>query len=111
MAENNSKKTKVRKIKVQTAPNWFSIGMMAFLIMCSTYLIFQFIEQQMDINTLKKEQNLLASQIQEEKQAIEQIKQNLKDIESPAFIEKQAREILGMVKPDEKVYIDLNKQE
>lgn len=111
MADRNPQKNKVRKLRVRKTPDWFAIGIMAILIMSMTYLIFQFIEQQMDINTLEKEQELLESQIQEEKKDIEQIRHNLKDIESPAFIERQAREILGMVKPDEKVYVDLNKRE
>lgn len=111
MTTENRKVQTIRKTKVRKKMDWGYVGIMAILVMGATYLIFGFIEQQMNINTLKREKAEIEAQIQEEQQAIEQIKNNLKEIESPSFIERQAREILGMVKPDEKVYVDLNKRE
>lgn len=111
MITENRKIQSIRKTKVRKRTDWGYVGIMAILVMGATYLIFGFIEQQMNINTLREEKEELEAQIHEEQQAIEQIKNNLKEIESPAFIERQAREILGMVKPDEKVYVDLNKRE
>ena len=59
---------------------------------------------------LNAEKKSLELQLKKEEDNIKNLKQDIKDSNSLTYIEKQAREKLNMVKPDEQIYIDLNKQ-
>lgn len=65
-------------------------------------------------NSLMKDLQTRKGEIQTEvdsiKNEIEDLEEEMKDSESLQFVEKVAREDLGMVKPREIIYIDKNKK-
>ena len=84
--------------------NAFAIALIVWIIML--------IKQQISIMQYKEEINVLSSKIQvaedelnQNKQDLEQEKENTKSLE---YIEKLAHEKLGMYLPNERVYIDSN---
>lgn len=104
-------KKKNKKAIVRKTPDWGRFVLLMILIAVATYLIFGFIRQQIDLNKLEQERQVLQNQMQEEEKNLKKIEKTLEQTETPAFIEKQARETLGMVKPGETIYVDLSKQE
>lgn len=100
-----------KKMRVKKKVNWEFWGIPAILFAGVIYLLFGFLQQQMDIAKLYKEKEEIESRIQSEQREIDSLKRSLEMTESLEFIERQARETLGMVKSGEKVYVDLAKQE
>lgn len=79
------------------------------LIALAIYIVGIFISQQKTLNAYSKEIKNYENQIeneQESQQSLEEMKEN---VNSPEYIEKIAREKLGMYLPNEKVYIDITK--
>lgn len=111
MADREKQSAKIKKLRVRQTMDWKMAGILVVLIMGLVSLVFAFIEQQMDLKKLEVEKAALEAQKRSEEQEIRKLKKLLQETETPEFIERQAREILGMVKPGEIVYIDLNKQE
>lgn len=70
------------------------------------YILFQ---QQMYLIACEKEENAYLKQIEEQKKITEQLKSQEASYQSDSFIEKMAREKLGMVLPGEKIFIDISK--
>lgn len=68
-----------------------------------------FIGQQKTLNSYKNEQEYISKKIKEQTDYKETLA-NMKDnINSSEYIEKIAREKLGMYLPNERVYVDINK--
>ena len=97
----------VKKEKV--ASNIFFISVCAVLIMIGTGI--KFLNQGLTMMRLERQKVELEEKIAEEKKSIEGLKKDLLDSKTPEFIEKQAREQLKMVKPNERVYIDLERKQ
>lgn len=83
----------------------------AFIIALIIWIV-MLIKQQINIMQYKEEINVLTSKIEvaedelnQNKQDLEQEKENTKSLE---YIEKLAREKLGMYLPNERVYVDSN---
>lgn len=83
----------------------------AFVIALIVWIV-MLIKQQINIMQYKEEINVLTSKIEvaedelnQNKQDLEQEKENTKSLE---YIEKLAREKLGMYLPNERVYVDSN---
>ena len=73
------------------------------------YVINIFITQQKTLNTYKAEINNYEEKIvkaEETKKSLIEMKEN---VNSPEYIEKIAREKLGMYLPNERVYIDISR--
>lgn len=60
-----------------------------------------------DLETKKQE---VQTEVDNIKNEIKELEEEIKDSESLQFVEKVAREDLGMVKPREIIYIDKNKK-
>lgn len=73
------------------------------------YIGFIFLQQQSYLNTCKKLEADYLKEIEKQKQIAEQLKNQKVLYKSDAFIEKIAREKLGMVFPGEKIFIDVSK--
>ena len=71
----------------------------------------KFLNQGLTMMRLERQKVELEEKIAEEKKSIEGLKKDLLDSKTPEFIEKQAREQLKMVKPNERVYIDLERKQ
>ena len=92
----------VKKEKV--ASNIFFISVCAVLIMIVIGTGIKFLNQGLTMMRLERQKVELEEKIAEEKK-------DLLDSKTPEFIEKQAREQLKMVKPNERVYIDLERKQ
>ena len=73
-------------------------------------MCYLFISQQFDLARLGKENDVLDNQIAEAQTAHEELTQEKENAETPEYIERVAREKLGYMKPEEKVFIDSKKQ-
>ncbi len=95
------KNSKKRKFKIK-----------GILIMCFImYAAYALINQQLMIHKLSKVQEQKMEQINNVISDNEKLKQMIKTSNSDEYIERMAREQLGLVKPGEKVYIDTNTQD
>lgn len=70
------------------------------------FLVFSLIKQRFTINSLKKEQAILIDEQNKIKTETEQLKEEIKKSNSLDYIEERAREELGMIKKDEKIYVN-----
>lgn len=72
------------------------------------YFAVTFIKQQEEINTIQNEMKALRHKIEKEKEIQEELLEQQDIIETDEFIEKIAREKLGMVKEGERIYVDMD---
>ena len=96
-------------MEVKKERDWGFIIIMALIVLAVGYVFFALIEQQGDINQLKREKQAVLEEIEKEEKALKKMQQMAKKTQSLDYIEKQAREKLGMVLPGETVYIDIGK--
>ncbi len=82
-------------------------GVLCVLVL---YMCYLFVAQQFDLSRLGKENDVLDGQIAEAQAAHEDLTQEKQNAETPEYIERVAREKLGYMKPEEKVFIDSKKQ-
>ncbi|MTI68051.1 MAG: septum formation initiator family protein [Firmicutes bacterium] len=75
------------------------------------YLGTVFIKQEMTINSLEKKNTKKQQEVKELNKEISDIEKQLEKVNSLEFIEKIARKELKMVKPNEIIYIDKNKED
>ena len=66
------------------------------------------IGQQSTINRKNNEIRNLNEQITSANQETERLKEELENVNDPEYLERMAREKLGLVGPNERVYIDAN---
>ena len=69
------------------------------------YFAVTFVKQQEEINMIENQMKVLKDRIEKEKAVQEELLEQQNIIETDEFIEKIAREKLGMVKPGEKIFI------
>lgn len=79
------------------------------ILALAVYLGITFINQQSEIKELEKERLQKQQEIERLNSEIMDIEEKLKYTDSLEYIEKMAREELKMVKPDEIIIIDTNK--
>lgn len=74
-------------------------------------LVWTLVSQQFVISTKSKEIDALESKIQEAELQSEKLRQEVDNLQNPEYIERIAREQLGLVRPNERVFVDSNKSE
>ncbi|MGN1059632.1 MAG: septum formation initiator family protein [Clostridia bacterium] len=74
------------------------------------YICYLFLAQQFDLSRLSKENDSLDQQIAEAQREHEELSDQKEASGTPEYIERVARDKLGYMKPDEKVFIDAKKQ-
>mgnify|MGYP001316411657 CR=1 FL=1 len=84
---------------------WGTFILLGFL----AYFAYTMCIQQDILYTKQKELESLQSKIENVKRENEKLKKEKESIYSDEYYEKVAREKLGMVKPGEKVFFDINK--
>ncbi len=72
----------------------------------SIFLIVTFVRQKIKIANLNKEYQLLQAKQQNMKNKIEDLVKEISVVNSLEYIEEKARKDLGMIKKDEKIYIN-----
>nr|WP_231037982.1 cell division protein FtsL [Pectinatus frisingensis] len=74
------------------------------------YFIYVAVEQQIYINNITQERIAVDKQLAKAKKENAELKQEKEALEDPQYIEKIAREELGMTKKDEIPYVSSNKK-
>lgn len=86
-------------------PNWFLI---IILLIGATYLSAMIIRQQNILNFQQAEMKRLALKIEEEKDLNAKLLEEREEVLSDEYIEIIARRELGLVKEEERVFVDIN---
>jgi Septum formation initiator len=73
------------------------------------YLTYLMIGQERIIRDKSSQITSVNQKIEDEKSKNTELNKQKEQVNSPEYIEKIARDQLGMVKPDEKVFVDINK--
>lgn len=79
------------------------------VLMMGLYVSWIFINQQMELRELRRQEEALNKKMLELKKEEARLTEEKNLGDDPKFIEKVARERLKMVKPNEIIYIDVNK--
>ncbi len=79
------------------------------LVIAICYIVSIFITQQKTLTTYKAEINRYEEKIEQAKENKDSLVAMKDNVNSPEYIEKIAREKLGMYLPNERVYIDIGK--
>jgi len=77
-----------------------------FVFMFILYAVFTVASQQVTIYRLKKSQQAISNKIDAAKKQNQKLQDMLKDTSTMEYVEKAAREQLGLVKVEERVYVD-----
>lgn len=85
--------------------NWFIV----LLVVVIGYFSYAAVQQQICLNAIAKEQAAVQIRQNEAKKINEELKKEKADLEKPEYIEKVAREELGMTKQGEMPYISSKK--
>jgi len=102
MSMSKAKKNKGKK-------SFTAVFVAIFMLMFSVVIGINFINQTSIYQKLKSEEISIQKQIDEEKLKSVQLENEKEYYSSDAYVEKAAREQLGMVKPDEVLYINRSK--
>lgn len=78
-------------------------------VVIACYIISIFISQQQTLNAYQREISEYEVEIEEAQKTKESLIAMKENVNSPEYIEKIAREKLGMYLPNERVYIDIGK--
>lgn len=82
------------------------------IILCGliVYICYLFIAQQFDLSRLSGEDKALDQKIAEAQRTQEELQEQKEATGTKEYMERVARDKLGYMKPDEKVFIDAKKQ-
>ena len=79
------------------------------IIAFSIYFVVTIISQQKTLSQYKSEAATFTKQLETAQEANDEINKTKEKLNSTEYIEKMAREKLGMYLPNERVYIDMQK--
>lgn len=94
-------KTSKKKFKV----DWIKVLLIGFVI----YFVVLFTNQQLQINEYNVKLDYVENKIKDAEKKTDEIKAKQEKTNDSDYIESVAREELGLVKPYEKIFIDVNK--
>ena len=83
--------------------NWFKVCTILFLAIYASYIL---IRQELEMNKYNKEKVFYLEQIELANKKHEEYKHYSEYVKTEEYIEKVAREKLGMLLPEERVYIE-----
>ncbi len=75
------------------------------------YFVYTMIWQQMMLSKKNRQIEQLQQEIQQATAQTEKLEKELSNLNDPDYLEKIAREKLGLVLPNERVFVDANKSE
>lgn len=96
---------KILKFKKNNKFNFMSF----VIIILIAYFSYTFYTQQLQINKYNSQIEILENDISYKEDLTETYKEARENVNSDEYIEKVAREELGLIKPYEKIFIDVNK--
>ena len=118
--QNQSDGRKKSRISVRTSPakekqkGKIAPGRLLAVVLVGLfvlYFIYIMIWKQVMLSKKNKEIDALEEKISAATQQTEQLKEQLSSMEDPEYIERIAREKLGLVRPNERVFVDANKSD
>jgi len=83
---------------------WGLFILIAFIV----YFLFIIVEQQKILYSKEEAMKNIRTRVEEETRENEELIRQKEILDTDEYIEKVAREKLGMVKPGEKIFIDIN---
>lgn len=95
----------VERNKNRSRFNWF----VAALIVITVYFSYTFIEQQIHLNALNRDYEAAQARLEAARIRNAELKEQRAGLEDPAYIEKVAREDLGMTRQGEMPYISAHR--
>lgn len=101
--KNNSATRPKRKVNIKR----FTIALI--VIFALLYASVTFVKQRIMINKREEIVESLKQQISDENLKQDQLNKELENVKDPEYLEKIAREKLGLVKANERVFIDVTK--
>lgn len=99
------KPKKTRKLNIKR------LAIVAAAFCFTVYCAYVLIWQQVTISEKNSEIASLEAQIDTAKQETEKLQTELENTNDPAYIEQMAREKLGLVRPNERVFVDANQSD
>lgn len=102
---DNKKKASHRKFNIKR------LAVFVAAVLAGLYFSYTFISQQILIGKKDDEIKALNGQVEEATRESDRLKGQLENLQDPEYIEKIAREKLGLVRPNERVFVDSNKSE
>ncbi len=81
------------------------------VILFALYFIYIMIWQQISLSDKSRQIEQLQGEIEQANAQAEHLEQELENLNDPEYLEKIAREKLGLVRPNERVFVDANKSE
>lgn len=92
----------MKKSKKKKRVNWIRLFLSLFIL----YALFIIADQQFTMHRLNKTKNEIIKDIEVSQMENEKLRDMLENVTDKEYIERMAREQLGLVKSDETVYID-----
>lgn len=81
------------------------------IVICVVYFLSVLVWQQSMINAKNEEIEEITQKMEKASDETEKLKQEIENMSDPEYVERVAREKLGLVRPNERVFIDANKSE
>jgi len=92
----------MKKSKKKKRVNWIRLFLSLFIL----YALFIIVDQQFTMHRLNKTKNEIIKDIEVSQMENDKLRDMLENVTDKEYIERMAREQLGLVKSDETVYID-----
>lgn len=107
----NAKKASGQKKPIIHKGNVWKIAVTLIVIAFAIYFVYTIVSQQVTINQKSKEIETLQSKVDAAEEESKRLEQEIESLNDPEYLERIAREKLGLVRPNERVFIDSNKSE
>lgn len=113
MTENtdNRRKSSAKKARGKKNLNIKKLMIVAVAVIIAVYFVYVLIWQQIAITQKNREIDALKGQVETATEESERLSQEIENLNDPEYLERIAREKLGLVRPNERVFVDSNKSE
>ena len=98
-------KKKLSKIKINSK----KLGIFLLFLLLLVYTTYTFVSQHIKLSQREKIATEVLEEINNANLEQEQLEKELENANSPEYLEKMAREKLGLVKPNERVFVDVTR--
>ena len=101
--KGNKRAGAVKPVNIKRMLIYAVLAFFAIIFVCT------FIDQQISLNQKSKEIDELTEMVEAATKETERLQAEVDNLSDPEYIEKVARERLGLVRPNERVFVDSNK--
>lgn len=93
-------------VKAKRRMNKNRIVFISVVLAATVYVVFTLVSQQFEIVAAKEALAAVESEIQSQQELAQQLEEKKQLVNTDEYIEKLAREKLGLVRPDEIIFVD-----